>query len=132
MIIKQTQDISLIYRFKYLLVMLFTMLLLTGCYFDVMVEERIVETSDISFSDDIIPIFQSSCISCHDGIVAYPLLIENYAYESLWSGNYINVDDAKSCMLIKKIQEDHPFEGAVTNTEMEKIILWIEQGASNN
>jgi len=109
-----------------------TAFILCSCYYDVIIEEEVQATTKISFSNDVIPVFKSSCVSCHDGIIAYPNLTSANAYQSLISGNYINTEDASSSTLIEKLNEDHPFEGAITSTELQKIILWINQGALDN
>ncbi len=109
-----------------------TALILSSCYYDVIIEEEVAVTTQISFSEDVIPVFKSSCVSCHDGIIAYPNLTSANAYQSLISGNYINTEDASSSNLIQKLNEDHPFEDAITSTELQKIILWINQGALDN
>ncbi len=114
------------------IVFVLAVLLFSSCYYDVIIEEEIDATTKISFTDDVIPVFNSSCVSCHDGIVAYPDLSSANAYQSLISGNYINTEDATSSTLIQKLNEDHPFEGAITSAELQKIILWINQGALDN
>ncbi len=106
--------------------------LLSGCYFDVIIEEEVEANTIISFSEDINPVFKSSCVSCHDGIISYPNLTSANAYESLLSGNFINTDNAENSTLIQKLNDNHPFDGSVTNTELQKIILWINQGALDN
>ncbi len=107
-------------------------LIVHGCYYDVIIEKEIEETQAISFSEDIIPIFKSSCISCHDGVVSYPSLLQNEAYQALWTGNYIEEGDASSSKLLLKLKDSHPFEGAITDNELKKIQLWIQQGAEDN
>ena len=107
-------------------------LIVHGCYYDVIIEKEIEETQAISFSEDIIPIFKSSCISCHDGVVSYPSLLQNEAYQALWADNYIEEGDASSSKLVLKLKDNHPFEGAITDSELTKIQLWIQQGAEDN
>ncbi|MCW3785328.1 hypothetical protein [Plebeiibacterium sediminum] len=104
----------------------------SSCYYDVIIEEEVDVNTTISFSEEIAPVFKSSCVSCHDGVIAYPNLSSAHAYESLISGNFISTGNATNSSLIQKLNDKHPFEGAVTNAELQKIILWINQGASDN
>ena len=105
---------------------------LNSCYFDVVVTEDIDETAEISFSEDLVPVFQSSCTSCHDGEITVPNLKKQVAYESLVNGNYISVASPSTSGLITKINSDHPFAGALTDTEIQKITQWMAAGAANN
>jgi hypothetical protein len=92
---------------------------------------------EISFANDIIPIFNASCNSsgCHNGAGPSPDLREAVAYESLFSGT-----------LIDTLQPDHselylwmsgqrglpmPIEG-VNAGYVATVLQWIEQGALNN
>lgn len=115
------------------LIFLFPFILLTsGCYYDIIIEEEIEVGNEISFSSDILPVFQTTCISCHDGVTAYPDLTENNAYSSLSTGNYISTTAPAESILMTKINSGHPYENALTNSEVEKIILWMEKGAPDN
>ncbi len=125
---KQPDNFKIFQCITFVVIVIF----MSSCYYDVIIEEEVETTTKISFSDDVIPVFNSSCVSCHDGIVAYPNLTSANAYQSLISGNYIDTEDAASSTLIQKLNEDHPFEGAITSAELQKIILWINQGALDN
>lgn len=103
-----------------------------SCYYDVIIEEEVAETKAMSFSDDVMPVFKSSCISCHDGLVAHPTLQVSSAYQTLISGNYLDIENPNKSPLMIKLNDNHPFEGAITSTEIKKIQLWIEQGAKDN
>ena len=105
---------------------------LDSCYFDVVVTEDIDEIAEISFSQDVVPIFQSSCVSCHDGVITVPNLTKEFAYESLVNGNYISVSSPSASGLITQVNSAHPFAGALTETEIEIITKWMAEGAENN
>ena len=118
---------------KRLLIFLSPLILLTNaCYYDIIIEEEIEVDEEISFSADIEPIFQATCIACHNGITTNPDLTENNAFASLSSGNYISTTDPEESTLITKINSGHPYENALTNSEVEKLILWMEAGAKDN
>lgn len=111
---------------------LLLMIGLNACYFDVIVTENIDETAAISFSENIIPVFQASCTSCHDGEITFPNLTRESAYLELTAGNYLSVASPSTSGLITKIKSDHPFAGALSETEIQKIIKWMAEGAANN
>ncbi len=105
---------------------------LNGCYSDMINEELLDENTEISFSEDVIPIFKNSCISCHGSDYASPVLTSEKAYESLMSEGYVDTADAESSILIQQLNDDHPYEGAITDKELQMIVLWIKQGAYDN
>ncbi len=118
--------------FNRLLLLCACILLLDSCYSDVIEEDVLDENTEISFSEDVIPIFENSCLTCHGSDYSSPILTSEKAYESLTSGGYIDTDDPESSILVEQLNSDHPYEGAVTDTELQTIILWIKQGANDN
>lgn len=123
-----TSDIYSIVTFFSLLSLFF----LQGCYYDVIIVEELDSSVKQSFSADIVPIFQTSCISCHDGVISVPNLSKNHAYSALLDGNYVTVGKSDESVIVEKLQGGHPFDGAVTDTEMAKLLLWIDAGANDN
>ncbi len=102
-----------------------------SCYSH-LIEDELSEDTEISFSEDIVPIFENSCITCHGSDYSSPILTSEKAYESLTSGGYIDTEDPESSVLVKQLNSDHPYEGAITNKELQMIVLWIKQGANDN
>ena len=92
-------------------------------------------TIPVLFSADIIPIFESNCISsgCHNGTVA-PDLRASVAYDALWTGGYINTDVPEQSNLYLWMTEANgpmpPLGGNATNNAT--VLQWIVQGALNN
>jgi hypothetical protein len=84
---------------------------------------------DISFSGDIIPIFENSCVSCHSGGIP-PDLNPEVAYEELIDGGYVNTADPESSELYTKLLGSHSSRA----TEEEKLLIlqWITEGALEN
>ena len=112
--------------------------LLTGCYKDKTVLFDGPEvTKTVSFSSDIIPIFNSSCNTsgCHStGGKAPDLTIAN-AYNSLSNGNYFKTSDPQNSELYLWMtgKKGMPMPVAGINKDYNAIILaWIKQGAQNN
>lgn len=106
--------------------------LISACYFDTIIpiEEEVVD--NVSFSDDIQPLLNTVCISCHNGTVTEPNLTKDQAYESLVSGGYINIDDPDESLLLHKINNDHPYSGALSVSEINLIAEWIAEGGLDN
>lgn len=103
-----------------------------SCYYDVVITEEEDETEVKSFSGDVLPILRSSCATCHDGTVTLPDMRDANAYKSLIQGNYISVSDPENSALIQKIRSGHPYANALTESEIQRIVSWIKEGALNN
>jgi hypothetical protein len=82
-----------------------------------------------SFQNDIQPLFNTSCTSCHGGAVA-PDLREDESYEELSSGGYLETPAASSRLYMIMTAPSH----AARSTEADKlrVLYWITQGAENN
>lgn len=103
-----------------------------SCYYDVVITEEETVSTDESFSSDVLLIFRSSCVSCHDGTITLPDLRDANAYKSLTFGNYVSVSDPEKSVLIQKIRSGHPFQGALPEGEIQRLIRWIGEGAKEN
>lgn len=103
-----------------------------SCYYDVVIEEEETATSVRRFSSDVLPVFRSSCVSCHDGTITLPDLRDANAYKSLTLGNYLSVSDPEKSPLIAKIRSGHPYQGALTEGEILRLTGWIDEGAKEN
>ncbi len=112
-------------------------LMATSCTYDQILEEEIVVTEPVSFSADLIPIFNANCnmAGCHNGSVAPDLRVSN-AYNALISGSYVNTTNpANSELYLWMIGSEGRLQmpPSGTNATNNAIILaWIEQGALNN
>ncbi|MFT3737753.1 MAG: hypothetical protein QM786_03265 [Breznakibacter sp.] len=102
-----------------------------GCYFDV-IEENVDEIGSVSFSTDLEPIFENSCTVCHDGKTTTPNLMAGYAYQALINGNYVSTESPESSRLIVKLNQGHPYQGALTAKEIQTIVQWMKEGCQNN
>jgi len=113
---------------------LFLLILLgvQSCYYDVVITEEETVSTDESFSSDVLPIFRSSCVSCHDGTITLPDLRDANAYKSLTFGNYVSVSDPEKSVLIQKIRSGHPFQGALSEGEIQRLTSWMKEGAKEN
>lgn len=91
----------------------------------------------ISFSEDIIPIFNASCnfSGCHTSGGPAPDLRAGTAYEALFAGSYIDtlqpLNSELYLWMAGERDQDMPPQG--TNLSyVATVKLWIEQGAKNN
>jgi hypothetical protein len=89
----------------------------------------------VRFNTHIIPIFETSCLSCHGESGNPPNLSSNVAYSNITAtpGQYINLSAPPSSFLYTYITETPNTHGGGTYaTEGEQILKWIQQGAKNN
>jgi hypothetical protein len=82
-----------------------------------------------SLKDDIQPIFDSKCISCHAGATS-PDLRSGKSWNALTKGGYVNLPAETSRLYAKIIGSSHTAK--TSDVEKQKILYWIEQGAKNN
>lgn len=112
--------------------------LLAGCYKDktVILDEATV-TKTVSFSKDIIPIFNKSCNTsgCHSSGGQAPNLTETNALNALTVGNYFSKSAPESSIIYQKMtgKRGTPMPVSGVNKEYAALVLaWIKQGANNN
>lgn len=108
--------------------------LLGGCYNDAVLPEGPGEIPlDVSFSQDIIPIFNASCnvAGCHNAGGIPPDLTAANAFSSLNNGGYINTSDPANSKLYQRMASDMPPSG-INAGDNALVLAWIEQGALDN
>jgi hypothetical protein len=120
---------------------LFFVVFMTSCYYDEVIpaDKKINPdiVDEISFSKDIIPIFNASCNSagCHKAGAIPPDLTPANAYTALNSGGYINTasPETSELYLWMKGSKSTPMPLSGPNvTYNAKVLAWIKQGAKNN
>jgi hypothetical protein len=112
-------------------------LMLASCYYDQVVPfDPPIDVGEVSFANDIIPIFNKDCniSGCHNGGVAPDLRPAN-AYNALINGAYIDAGNPEGSELYKWMRGDRstpmPLSGPNV-TYNAKVLAWIKQGALNN
>jgi len=80
----------------------------------------------ISFAKDIVPIFNTSCKSCHSSSNE-TLNLETNVYSNV--NKEINTATPTSSKLYVKFNEGH---NGATATQATKVLTWIKEGATNN
>jgi hypothetical protein len=113
-----------------LVVVFFIVTLTTQCVYEETPEPVVME--DVSFSDDIMPIFEANCNSslCHDMGGVAPDLSTGNAWNAL-QDNYLNVLDPESSLLVTKM-DGGTMAPYSTDQDIATIIQWIREGANNN
>jgi len=96
-------------------------------------------TTDVSFSKDIVPIFNSKCSisGCHNTGGHIPDLTTEKAYSGIINGNYADLaTPANSSLylwLTGKKPTAMPVGGTSNPSNVNQLVLaWIKQGAKNN
>jgi len=121
---------------KFAMVICASLALLTSCEYDVVVPEKYVPppidtTVVISFAQDIQPIFNAKCITCHP-TVSNPDLTTGNSYNALTSGNYVVAGDPVNSKLYNKCKPGGSMSNYCTTDELNLISAWIYAGAKNN
>ena len=116
-----------------------SVLLLSGCYKDktVILDTGEEITRTVSFTGDIMPIFNNSCNTsgCHSAGGKSPELTTASAFNSLSAGSYFNTGDPVNSQLYLWMsgKKGNPMPLSGVNKDYNVLILaWIKQGAKNN
>ncbi len=91
-------------------------------------EKNVVE----SYASQIAPFLDSNCSSCHYGGRQEPDMRIGYSYSSLVGGGFVVKGNARESILVQQISTGHPKDGVVSQSQLELIKMWINQGANNN
>jgi len=110
---------------------------LSSCYYD----NPVIEIEDVSFNDDLIPIFEGSCLGagCHSDGGPPPILTALKAYDELISGQshtgvpyVITATPDESSLMLELDSGDMPPAGKLPEASIEKVRKWMAEGAENN
>lgn len=107
------------------------MYMFTGCEYEKIKPLETPVLDNVSFSADIIPIFNNSC-SCHSS--QSPKLTASIAYKQLWTDGenapYVDTANPASSKIYVELTGGHKDDA--TQSDYAKILKWIELGAKNN
>jgi hypothetical protein len=90
--------------------------------------EKVTIKPSVSFSDGVVPIFESKCISCHAGSKNPNL--KDHAYKSLKDGGYINFIEPEKSLLYIKLTTTHT--NRINASETQIVLQWLNLGALDN
>jgi hypothetical protein len=113
---------------KTYLLLIITTLTLGSCEWLTITPVEVEVPDVVSFANDIQPIFNNKCSTCH--ISRAPVLTPGFAYNALINGSYLNVSSPETSPLIVKTDAGHA--GGITPSERALIVKWITDGALNN
>ena len=109
-----------------------------GCYYDDVIFPTAGEIQgDVSFSADIVAIFDKDCNTsgCHSTGNQKPDLSSANAYNSLTNGGYVNIsypEESELYLWMKGLKTaPMPLSGSNTSYTA-NVLAWIKQGAQNN
>ena len=85
---------------------------------------------DILFSQDIQPVFDAKCVSCHRGSQVPDLRPEN-SYRALSDGGYLK-SPVEESVLYKYVFVETSHSAFTNQEEKNKIFSWISLGAEDN
>ena len=96
------------------------------------------EGQAVSFQDDILPIFERACTSCHGSLGGWDASTYQSVISTGDNAPVIIPGDPSNSLLAQKLQGTHtqgdimPPSGKLPQAEIELILEWIEAGAENN
>lgn len=107
--------------------------LLSGCEYDYIQPDNAPITTEVKFSSDIIPIFETSCnmSGCHSAGATPPDLSPANAYTDLFQTAMIDTITPTNSVLYTSMHSGS-MKKYSTPTQTQTILAWIEQGAKNN
>lgn len=115
-------------------------LLINACYYDeelVLPQDNEPITEEVSFSADIQPLFDQSCVQCHGGnLNIAPILESDVAYDNLINEGYVIPLDGEASILYRSLIGDGvalmPPSAPWNSQRINTVKAWIDQGAEDN
>jgi len=104
------------------------MALATGCE-KYMIPPPVIEEG-VSYSEQVQPIFDGNCVTCHSGGLN-PDLRPDQSYEFLLTNGYVDTLNPESSLIYVKLQSG-AHESRATEEQKLTILQWITEGAQNN
>jgi hypothetical protein len=118
-------------KIAFLFLVLLGAFLLHACEYEKVQPEPVTET--VSYSQDIQPIFNSSCAlsGCHAGNVS-PNLTEGQSYDALMNGGFVNLDAPNQSKIYTEMAPGGGMSAYTNANAANTVLAWIQQGAPNN
>ncbi len=117
----------------------FGFIFLAGCEYAFVQQEEITPptpdpNNPVSFATQIVPIFASRCLDCHDTGGTAPDLSAANAYSSISAKNLVNTASPADSKLFDYVQPStstHAWR-KYSASQASLVLLWIQEGALNN
>jgi hypothetical protein len=85
----------------------------------------------ISFSQDVQPVFNAHCASCHPSVYK-PDLTSGKSYNALMTGNYVVANDPANSKLYTKCNTGGSMATYMSAENLNLVYRWIYAGAKND
>lgn len=107
--------------------------ILCSCEYEWIQPEKKPIPENVSFSADLIPIFDKGCNIgvCHGAGATPPDLTPANAYHSLIDGAYVDTETPEASILYNTMKSGS-MQSYTDPGDEEIVLAWIEQGAKNN
>ena len=109
--------------------------LLPSCEYEFIEPEPVFIPEVITFTDNILPIFEAKCSisGCHVAGFSILDLSQDNAYTELFRKQLIDTDDPEASNLYQKLSAPGSTHAdRSTTTDQATILAWINKGAKNN
>ena len=108
-------------------------LFFTGCEYDYVEPDNAPITTNVSFSGDVVPIFNSSCnfSGCHSTGAVAPDLTPGNGKKSLFDNNMVDIENPAASKLYT-VMNSGSMKKYSTPDKTKIILAWINQGALDN
>jgi hypothetical protein len=121
------------YRYRSLSILYFVCFLgLSSCEKYSFKPPEIDPGTQVSYSNDIQPLFDSKCLTCHSSGKNHPYLNAEDSYDELITGAYVDTIVPESSVLYIQMTSNSSHKSMLNDLQDETILLWIQQGAKNN
>lgn len=120
----------------YKLIVLSGMALFLGsCYYDTFPEDTGTVPDEVSYQQNVQPIWNAACTECHGNIP--PNLEDGVSYNNLISGGYVIAGDSQNSVLYQSLLGIEgvslmPPSGKLPDSQINTVKKWIDDGAENN
>ena len=120
----------------YKIIVLSGMALFLGfCYYDTFLEDTGTVPDEVSYQQDVQPIWNAACTECHGNIP--PNLEDGVSYANLINGGYVVAGDSQNSVLYQSLLGINgvslmPPSGKLPDSQINIVKKWIDDGAENN
>ncbi|MBK5214899.1 MAG: hypothetical protein JJE55_14730 [Flavobacteriaceae bacterium] len=121
--------------FQFLLMIGMSMMTFS-CYYDELEDQtELPLPQNISFQDQVQPVFNQNCVNCHNGN-QNPDLRSGSSFTALLGGGFVIPTDSENSILYKSLigqgAPPMPPSGGISQTKINVVKQWIDEGALNN
>jgi mono/diheme cytochrome c family protein len=116
----------------HVIVLIVGLVALLSCEYEKIVPEMPDPNDPVSYSGQIQPIWNKSCIGCHGAGATPPDLSEANSYSALTTGGYVNLNQPDQSSIYLSMKSGGSMSQYSNSSEAGLVLNWITQGAKNN